>query len=636
MTSDLKGVVFYHSFWKMCFGQWIAVWAVVVLCVLRGAAQPPVSDSILPQIDTIAVRSYLPSDPSHQRVIDDTLLGAVHQFDPLRQQRAEWLNLGNLGTAHKQLYFQPVFRRGIKAGRSQFDLYRIHPDSLRFFVLGKAYTDVLFSQGASQEDGYFSGLFSRNFGSRINLSVEYRRLNQTGTRSNFKYANQRAQNTALAVGFRYVGLSGRYEAYLSYHFDIIRQENNGGVTDSDLLETPGFPGAFASSVTLTGSLTRHDHRTAQIVQYWHLSNQDSAGVGFSIRHKAGYHLNRFKNTDAFSPIPSSRDSSFYGLYLTDSRGLRNVVQLTSVTNEFSILIDKGVQNLEVGLWHSLYGIQEEDERRTPQNLFLTGRLSARGGEAIGLDVRAQLGLVDAQAGDYRLEGNLFVGRSLKLRVVNQLYSPTLTEQRLLISGREIWNWNPNKTFHNLVEGVLKIPALNLGLRGGVHVLDGWIYFDEGGMPQQESGTVGLYQAMIEQELNWKTFRFHNTFVWQRVEGADVVRLPELFSEHQFSVDLLLFQRRMRLRLGADMRIFGSYFPDAYQPMSGQFHLQNNREAMLAAAVDGYASFQVEGFRFFFSMGNVLNPLNDRVVFTSYAYPLLQGNTRFGIRWVLRD
>lgn len=615
---------------------WFGALAWLLLAATSGKSQPPAPDSLQPVADTVAVQLYFPDDPADLRPVGDSTLSAVHQFDPLRQQAAEWLNLGNLGTAHKRLYYQPEYRRGLVSGRSQFDLYRIHPDSLPFYVLGKAYTDVLFSQGGSQEDGYFRGVFSRNFSSRINLSVAYRRLNQTGTRSNFKYANQRAQNTALAVGFRYLSLSGRYEAFASYHFDIIRQENNGGVTDSDLLETPGFPGAFAASVRLGESLTRHDHRTARLVQYWHLTPPDSTGMDVSIRHKIGYHTDRFKNTDDLNNAPSSRDSAFYGLYLVDGRGLRNFVQITTLANELTMLLDREGQKLEVGLWHSLYGIREEDDRYAPHNLYLTGRLRARWMDNLHLDAKGQLGLVDQQAGDYRIDGTLAVGNHLEVRLVNQLYSPSLTEQRLVVSGREIWNTSFDKTFTNSLAGKVRVPGLNLVIQGAYHVMSGLVFFDQQGLPRQESGTVSLLQGMLQHQLGWKTIRLHNTLVWQGVSGSDVLRVPDIFSEHQFSVDLILFQKRMRLRLGADMRIFGSYFPDAYQPMSGQFHLQDEREAALAAAIDGYASFMVSGFRFFFSIGNIVNPLNDRVVFPSYAYPLLEGNTRFGIRWVLRD
>ena len=612
---------------------------ILVLCnfLVSGVfAQVPLPDSLLPVYDSIPVRFYYPENPDEQMPLSDTLLGAVHQFDPLRQQSVEWINLGNLGTAHKRLYFQPEFRRGVIAGRPQFDLYRIHPDSLPFYVLGKAYTDVLFSQGGSQEDGYFRGVFSRNFGSRINLSVAYRRLNQTGTRSNFKYANQRAQNTALAVGFRYLSLKGNYEAFLSYHFDIIRQENNGGVTDPDLLEAPGFPGAFAASVMLGESLTRHDHRTARLVQYWYLSGADSTDLKVSIRHKVGYHSNRYKTTDDLNNAPNARDSLFYGPYLVDPRGLRNFLQVNALTNEFSFLLDHQSQKLEVGIWHAVYGVKEEVDRSSPHNLYLTGKIQFDGWEKMHLEARAQLGIVHQQAGDYRLEGVLSVGENASVKLVNQLYSPSLTEQRLGVSGRDVWDWIPDKTFTNSVEGNFKIPRLHLSLHGGYHLMDGFIYFDSVAIPRQELSTISLFQGMVRHQFGWRTFRLHNTLVWQHVEGPDVVRVPNLFTEHQFYVDLLLFQRRMRLRLGADMRIFGDYFPDAYQPLSGQFHLQDKRTAPLAAAVDGYASFQVSGFRFFFSMGNIVNPLNDRVVFPAYAYPLLQRNTRFGIRWVLRD
>lgn len=598
-------------------------------------AQAPAYGASTPPQDSVELRYYYPDAPEQTYAVSDTGMDFFNQFDPVRQQPVEWLNLGNLGTAHRRLYFQPVYRRGIVAGQSQFDLYRILPDSLAYYQLGQAYSDAFFSQGGSQEDGYFRGKFNRNFGPQVNLTAHYKRLNQTGTRTNFKYANLRAQNTALAVGFRFRSADRRYDGFLSYHFDIIRQENNGGVQNPGQLEQPDFPGAFAAAVKLSNSITRHDHRSFNLTQYYHLISADTAELRLSLKHRAAYRLHRYKTTDELG-APSSQDSAFYGPLLTDSRGLRYFLEMRELTNHFSVLFGRKAQQLEAGLWHTFYTIDEEDERSNPQNLYLTGRLQLSTGENLRLDARAQLGLLERQAGDYRLHGRLFVGDFLSVELINQLYAPTLTEERILISGREVWNTDFSKTLSNTIQGELRVPALNLSLQGGYHLLNNWVYFDEENLPQQESGTVNLLQAMLKHRLQVLTIQLHNTVVYQQVEGPDVLRLPPLFTEHNLFGDVLLFKRRLRLRLGADLRLYSGYFPDAYQPLTGQFHLQNQREEPLAAALDVYAAFQVATFRFFFSSGNIMNPLNDELVFPAHDYPLLQGNTRFGIRWVLRD
>ncbi len=139
--------------------------------------------------DAIRVKYLLPNDLEGITPFNDTSIGLhFQQYDPARDRLLEYGTLGNLGSAHQPLFFQPRHYQGFDDGFHQFDLYQVYADQLRYYEIDRAFSDLFFTQGPTQNDVYFKGRFSRNFANGINYSLEYNRMKNLGV-----YNNQQAK-----------------------------------------------------------------------------------------------------------------------------------------------------------------------------------------------------------------------------------------------------------------------------------------------------------------------------------------------------------------------------------------------------------------------------------------------------------
>ncbi|MBI5914934.1 MAG: hypothetical protein HY842_06120 [Bacteroidetes bacterium] len=336
-------------------------------------------------LDTSDIYFFYADQPNQVFPFSDSLLGNLHQYDPIRQQAYDFASLGNLGSASRPLFFQPAWRRGFDVGLHQFDLYQLTTADVRYYKITQAYTQAGYSQGPTQGDALFNLQFSRNFANGLNLSLEHRRISNTGA-----YDFQKAANSAVAAGLWFHQKNGRYDGYFSYVGNAAEQENNGGAAE-DL--TLGLIPAFQVDVQLSSANTRYANRELAYTQYFYLNGgrkkvgssavdslplrggqsgpvnlQDSLSVqspsppqvdslpnpkseirnpksqapnpsipqsfnpsrSFTVYHQIAWQSASYKFSD------TSPDSAFYGDFLVDRRGLRHLLETKKLENTFKL------------------------------------------------------------------------------------------------------------------------------------------------------------------------------------------------------------------------------------------------------------------------------------------------------------
>ena len=83
--------------------------------------------------DTFDFTYFFQDNPGQEYPFKDTLLNNnFQQYDPVREGKLDYANLGYLGSAHHQLTYQPLFRQGFDIGFHQFDLYKFQGATLPF------------------------------------------------------------------------------------------------------------------------------------------------------------------------------------------------------------------------------------------------------------------------------------------------------------------------------------------------------------------------------------------------------------------------------------------------------------------------------------------------------------------------
>ncbi len=182
-------------------------------------------DEYVPEeIDTSGVFYFYADNPFQEIPFKDSLVEDFQNYDPVKKRDLEYANLGNVGSAHRPLFYQPLFHKGLDIGFHQFDLYLITPQTTPYYRIEKAFSRAYFTQGQDNQFLIFKGEFSQRFENGTNFSVDFTRMNHQG-----QYLSQRAKNTAFATSWWLPHKNGKYDGFLSFNSNTILQEDNGGI-----------------------------------------------------------------------------------------------------------------------------------------------------------------------------------------------------------------------------------------------------------------------------------------------------------------------------------------------------------------------------------------------------------------------
>ncbi|HFB99604.1 MAG TPA: hypothetical protein ENJ53_02255, partial [Phaeodactylibacter sp.] len=374
---------------------------------------------------------------------------------------------------------------------------------------------------------------------------------------------------------------------------------------------------------------------------------------YTFSHRIAYH----KNTYKFSDVTAAADSLYWKNLLLDQRGLRHFLEVKKIENSVAISTFKPrtsktsnikLQNdfLEVGIRHSFHWINEDAADSTVNNLFLTGKWNFAPNERLKVKTYAHIGLWD-NAGDYQVSGDLFFDLKklgqLRLKGRNQLYHSNLLQQRFYISKRVAWTNHFKPTLETNLSATYALPKWGFEASGQYHLLNNLIYFDTLVTPQQEGAPVSIFQLILQENIQLRSFHLDNTIVFQKATN-EVIHLPSFYSKHSFYYQGIWFKQALNIRLGLDLRMNNSYFANNYNPLVGQFYLQNTQKVELFPAIDFNVSIKVKSFRFFFKFENLTRSLNNIVgsipddiqYYQTATYPMQNNLLRFGLGWKFAD
>ncbi len=649
-----------------------------------GSGTPPQNSTftnVFP--DSVPVHYFYANDPNKLFALDDTLLNTFQQYDPIRlTDYFDFYTVGDVGHPHQALFYQPIIREGFHFGFDQYQLFQWENDEVRYFSNPKAYTEAYYSQTSSQDEFIFKALASIKVSKSINAAVNFRRIRQEG-----EYQRQSARHGNLSVSAWYHSKDKRHKAYLSYLSNNLFQYHNGGIIDiSELYESGTFASRSQIAVNLAAAETETAHQQFTLTNYFSLNRAPqpivapisppndslfkidsllktdsiqppkpitpkiktttSKKANLLVMHQVSYDTKSYKFFDSSPP----KDSAVYGNFMVDERGLRNFVSYRALENVFKIrLAYQG--NLDVGLRHKIFFINQEPRDTTINNLFLVGdwTLDTKK-DNFGLNVKARFGILDNGA-DYLLDANGFlkigkIGR-LEGRVMSQRYSPSLMQHQLYLSQQKIWENNFSKPIETSLMAAFVIPRTKTTIQVQNHLINNLIYYDTLALAKQETGAVNILQLLVSQNFKIGAFHSDNTVGVQQVSNTNVLHYPRLVSKHSLYFEGHVFKRAAFAKLGFDIRYNTDYYADNFQPATGQFFLQNHTPITYVPQIDAFLSAKVQTFRGFIKVEN-LNELlfsnsllpdlfpTSLYTFTAPQYPIRNWTIRFGIHWRFYD
>lgn len=585
---------------------------------------------------------------SHKRdttIIDTTLtIQKNYKFNFLRKDNFELLAFHNQGQTFNNLGYDfnttsqfPDI--GFRA--KQFNYINI--EDVKYYHVPTPTTEILY-RGGLEQGQVLETLFTANFSKRLNVALTYK-----GIRSLGAYRRSLASTGNFRVSFHYVTPKGQYAIRgHAVNQDFTNQEN-GGLTAESLLnfltDNPNFSGSRGrldvelndTESVLEGKRLFFEHTFKLLSSKDSLNNRNFSNL------KVGHQFTRDSKYFEFKQVTPS------DIFDTDRAVgvLNNQTDYLLYNNELFLdfnskyvlgrfRVKTSYTNYDYGykyLQNNLVGIANNklkgsaisfgaDWNGKINNFYVnaTGSLTPGSGRLAGNNLYAEA---------YYKKDSLFTVKA-KLRINNKLPNFNFLLHQSIYNK---FNWENNfaSTGTRILGGEIESKWGNASV--DLTNIDNYTYFDEQGLPKQHSGTVNYLKLKVSKEFSLGKFSLDNTLMYQKVaSGGEVLRVPELVSRNTLYFSDNWFRGNpLFVQIGATFKYFSKYKANAYNPLLGEFTLQNTTDIGYPT-IDLFFNGRVRRTRIYFKAENISSFFLDKNYLSAPSHPYRDFTIRFGVVW----
>lgn len=585
---------------------------------------------------------------SHQRdtsYVDTTLtIQKDYIFNFLRRDDFELLPFHNQGQHYNSLgYTFSDLQRLPDIGFTAKQISYLEVEDIDYYHVPTPTSQIMYRTGLEQGQ-VVDAIFTVNFSKRFNTSLSYK-----GLRSQGAYRRSLVSNGNFRGTFNYRTPQNQYQ--IRGHIttqDFFHQEN-GGLTPEALQnfidDDSNFQQRPRLDVNLSDAENQFDSRRFYVEHsYKLLSTKDSVSDNDFTNLKVGHVFNSENKSYRF--IQLTNTPAFFGD--ANSTGTTDNDAISQITdNEFNLEFNSkyvlGKFKVKANLTSYSYGYDTILNSNSNINrLRLEGNAISFGAN---WNAKIKNFKLNAEAnitpGSARLAGNYFKGEaifekdslfSVKGSLLLTSKSPnfnTLLHQ----SKYDDYNWQNN--FSNVNTRDLGFEIQSKWVNGSVNLtnIDDFVYFDENSRPQQFGEQIVYLKAKVNKEFRFWKLALDNTVMYQNVSsGSDVFRVPELVTRNTFYYfDNWFKGDPMFVNLGVTFKYFTNYNVNAYNPLLGEFVLQNDTEIGFPT-FDVFINARVRRTRIFFKIDNVTSSFTSKNYFSAPNYPYRDFTIRFGLVW----
>ena len=583
--------------------------------------------------------------------IPDTLLYNYQQTTLADGHSVAMGYLGNLGSpAISKLFFD----RGEGSQFIFYDsyfLYNKNPDNQLFFNTRIPYAQLNYqrSGGNIDKEERLETRFTMNFNRHLNVGFDLDFIDAKGF-----YASQAAKQNNFTAYANYI--SDRIEVHGYGSQTSATNFENGGITDSTFITNPESIEENFSSRDIPTRM-RNTWNRIKTNQFY-----------LSARYNLGYNteIDTISNTkEEFVPVASiiltSRFKQQYRRFLSydtasvslpdESRAqaidtlynnryynsaVDDSTRYSSLKNTVALSMREGFRDwvkfgLTVFLEHEarnfnlLDTIGDGRYEYKEQATTIGGILSKQQGEFLRFNAQADLGVLGANLGEFRIEGDAstsikIAGRATTLSAQAYIKNlkPKFLEQQYH-SKYFWWDNDFNDTRRVYVGGNLFIPFTKTTFSAGVENIQNFIYFDKNKLPFQESDNIQVVSARVDQDLKLGIFNWNNSVVYQTSSNESAIPVPTLSAYSNIFLRTKIVDE-LTLQLGLDAHYHTKYYSPGYEPALLQFYNQREKEIGNYPLVTGYANMHLKQLRFFLMFYNIAHFVMKPNYFSLPDYP----------------
>lgn len=608
---------------------------------------------------TVSITDYKIISYARDTITLDTTLTILkeYKYNFLRKDDFELMPFSNIGQPYNTLgrtFSNNSFYPHMGAIAKHFNYFETR--DIDYYNVATPMTELMFKTTLEQGQ-LLDALLTFNLSERFNFSLAYK-----GFRSLGKYRFDQAQSGNFRTTFNYSNKKDNYNLRGHIAAQEIDTEENGGLLNREQFENDP-EGDFTDRSRI--DVQYQDANNRVLGKRYFLDHQlkllnikrdstDNEPTTLTIGHEFNYETKLYEfiqssQTDAFGLDPfvtpiedKARLKTMFNKVSTkfSNKTLGNVTGSVSLYNYSyffnSILVTEAgtIQNQLEGEEIAVGGGYSKKFGR----LFLEGDINySVSGELTGNAFNASVA--------YQINDNNqfsgFINASSRMPNFNFL---------LYQSDYQNFNWQNTAVFENLQTQSIGFgfDSKKLGsLEAEYSAIDNYTYFESIATqeqidsaqetafvkPFQEATTVNHLRVKYTKEFKWRNWALNNTVLYQDViQDKQVLNVPQLVTRNTLYFSTDAFKKAMFLQTGVTFKYFTSYNMNAYNPLLGEFYIQNREEFGGFPMLDFFINAKVRQTRIYLKAEHFNSSFSEPNFYSAPNYPFRDFVIRFGLVW----
>ncbi len=204
-----------------------------------------------------------------------------------------------------------------------------------------------------------------------------------------------------------------------------------------------------------------------------------------------------------------------------------------------------------------------------------------------------------------------------------------------------YNWFNNFKTEKLNQFTFSANTKWINLSAQYKVLNDHLFFDNTTnniatlivKPVQYDKTINYFSVKVNKEIKFWKFALDNTILYQAIDQVDdVVNVPQLTTRNTLYFSEYVFKKAMFLQTGVTFQYFTEYYANDYNPLIGEFYVQNETKIGGFPMFDFFINARVRQTRIFLKAEHFNSAWTGNNFYSAPNYPYQDFIVRFGLVW----
>ncbi|MBP2284327.1 hypothetical protein H4V97_002645 [Flavobacterium sp. CG_23.5] len=537
---------------------------------------------------------------------------------------------------------------GFKAKHFNF----LEANQIRYYSVATPITELYFKTTIKKGQSADS-FITLNTSENLNFSIAYK-----GLRSEGQYINQLASTGNFRFTVSYNTKNKRYYSNAHYTYqDILNQENGGITTNNDFeSEDPNFNNRQRLEVFLNDAKSFLKGKRIFVDHNFRINPTKGANNLF-IAHQFNYENKFFEYNQATVPSNVGSQTVYrFGASFVGS-GINDQTHYNKMYNKVGLIYE----NTTLGKFQFF----AEDFRSN----YFYNQILIFDNKTVPSSLSQNINNV---GGQYEYQKNKWNGKFL--------YSRSVTNQSLSnLDAKLKYDYNDETELTFSYQNINKLPNNNYDLYQSSYVQYNWsndfknekinsvsanavtpwvnaslqysilndhLYFADVSTdaqilartqiiaPAQYDKTINYLSIKASREFNFGNFALDNSILYQKVGQQDkILNVPQIVTRNTFYYSNYFFKKNaLFLQTGISLNYFTKYLGNEYNPVIGEFFVQNKKEIGNYPNLDFFINAKIQRTRIYFKAEHFNSSLTGNNFYSSPNNPYRDFTIRFGLVW----